>query len=114
MAANELHRLLDATLYILYSIFISLSYHKTELHRLKMVTTSSATLWNVARIRAKLGHVTELEHIRALAITPNVQKWYTLTGTQGSIFVAPWPAIAPNELSLLKKGKKPHQFTYSH
>lgn len=53
--------------------------------------------WGMATIRAKLGHLTELDMSRlssydttatSLVIAPNVQKWYTVTGTQSSIFVA--------------------------
>ncbi len=37
-------------------------------------------------------------HIHLLAIAHNMQKRYTLTGIQGSIFVAHWRVIAPNGL----------------
>jgi hypothetical protein len=61
----------------------------------------------IATIRAKLGHLAELDMSRlssydtvatSLVIAPNVQKWYTMTGTQSSIFVAQWRDIAPNGL----------------
>jgi hypothetical protein len=61
----------------------------------------------MAPIRAKLGHLTELDMSRlssydttatSLVIASNVQKWYTLTGIQSSIFVARWRVTAPNRL----------------
>ena len=36
--------------------------------------------------------------IHLLAIAPNMQKWYTLTGIQRSMFVWLWRGIAPNGL----------------
>ena len=71
----------------------------------------------MATIRAKLGHLTELDMFRlssydttatSLVIASNVQKWYTLTGTQSSIFVARWRVTAPNGLSLLKNRSRRH------
>ena len=59
----------------------------------------------MAPIRAKLGHLTERDMSRlssydttatSLVIASNVQKWYTLTSTQSSIFVARWRVTAPN------------------
>jgi hypothetical protein len=56
-------------------------------------------------IPAKLGHLTELDMSRLsscdttttyLVIASNVQKWYTLTGTQSSIFVVRWRVTAPH------------------
>src|SRR5260370_4225764 len=58
---------------------------------------SGGVTWQGTTIPAKLGHLTELDMSRlssydttatSLVIASNVQKWYTLTGTQSRIFVA--------------------------
>jgi hypothetical protein len=58
--------------------------------RTKSIFSDLSPKWGMAPIRAKLGHLTEHERVCILSIAPQVQKWYTLTGHQRSIFVVPW------------------------
>jgi hypothetical protein len=46
--------------------------------------------------RDAMRHLREYKNTCILTIALNVQKWYTLTGTQHSDFVVRWRGIAPN------------------